>query len=46
MTREALQLNQEMQVDGGTIPGTSDRECFESWARHRDADSLETLVEH
>jgi RNA polymerase sigma factor (sigma-70 family) len=27
------------------IPGTSDRECLESLARHRDADSLRTLVE-
>jgi len=30
---------------GSTVPGTSDRECLESWARHRDADSLQPLVE-
>ena len=34
-----------MQTLGSTVPGTSDRECLESWARHRDADSLQTLVE-
>ncbi len=34
-----------MQAPGSTVPGTSDRECLESWARHRDADSLQTLVE-
>src|SRR5260221_13485891 len=33
-----------MQVAGSTVPRTSDRECLESWARHRDADSLQTLV--
>jgi RNA polymerase sigma factor (sigma-70 family) len=27
------------------VPKTSDRECLEAWARHRDADSLQTLVE-
>src|SRR5216117_1711921 len=34
-----------MQAAGNTVPRTSDRECLESWARHRDADSLQTLVE-
>ena len=34
-----------MQTAGSTVPGTSDRECLEFWARHRDADSLQTLVE-
>src|SRR6476620_11617309 len=34
-----------MQTAGNTVPGPSDRECLESWARHRDADSLQTLVE-
>src|SRR4030095_8372590 len=34
-----------MQAAGNTVPGTSDRECLESWARHRDADSLQTLGE-
>src|ERR1043165_4983525 len=34
-----------MQAPGNTVPGTSDRECLESWARHRDAESLQTLVE-
>ena len=34
-----------MQAAGSTVPGTSDRECLESWVRHRDADSLQTLVE-
>src|SRR6185503_8791061 len=34
-----------MHAPGSTVPGTSDRECLESWARHRDADSLQTLVE-
>src|SRR5436189_6431368 len=33
------------EAPGSTVPGTSDRECLESWARHRDADSLQTLVE-
>ena len=27
-----------------TAPKSSDRECLESWARHRDAASLQTLV--
>ena len=34
-----------MHAPGGTVPGTSDRECLESWARHRDANSLQPLVE-
>src|ERR1051325_4560777 len=34
-----------MQAPGNTVPGTSDRECLESWARLRDAGSLQTLVE-
>jgi len=34
-----------MQTAGSTVPGTSDRECLESWARHRDAAGLQTLVE-
>src|SRR6188474_393574 len=34
-----------LQAAGGTFPRTSDRECLESWARHRDTDSLHTLVE-
>lgn len=34
-----------MQVSSSTVPGTSDRECLESWGRHRDAESLRTLVE-
>src|SRR6185369_16683927 len=34
-----------MQTAGGTIPKTSDRECLESWARHRDVESLQVLVE-
>src|SRR5262245_9207926 len=34
-----------MQAADSTDPGTSDRECLESWARHRDADGLQTLVE-
>jgi RNA polymerase sigma factor (sigma-70 family) len=34
-----------MQAAGNTVPGTTDRECLESWARHRDAGSLQTLVE-
>src|ERR1044071_617075 len=34
-----------MQAPGSTVRGTSDRECLESWARHRDAESLQTLVE-
>jgi RNA polymerase sigma factor (sigma-70 family) len=34
-----------MQAADNPAPGTSDRECLESWARHRDADGLQTLVE-
>src|SRR5580765_5925975 len=34
-----------MHPPGNTFPRTSDRECLESWARHRDARSLQTLVE-
>src|SRR5438132_4731049 len=34
-----------MQAPSSTVPGTSDRECLESWVRHRDGDSLQTLVE-
>ena len=34
-----------MQAADSTVPGRSDRECLESWARHGDADSLRTLVE-
>src|ERR1044071_5449080 len=34
-----------MQAPGSAVPGTSDRECLESWAPHRDAASLQTLVE-
>src|SRR5580765_4153070 len=34
-----------MQAAGNTGPRTSDRECFESWARHRDEENLQTLVE-
>src|SRR3954462_11869669 len=34
-----------LQAPGSTFPRTSDRECLESWARHRDADSLQALVE-
>src|SRR5688572_3647157 len=34
-----------MQAPGSTGPGTSDRECLESWARHGGADSLKALVE-
>src|SRR4030095_6229478 len=37
--------NNAMQVAGSTVPGTSDRECLESWARHRDGDGLQTVVE-
>src|SRR5436190_9861251 len=33
-----------MQAPGSTVPGTSDRECLELWARHRDAAGLPTLV--
>src|SRR5881394_1702403 len=34
-----------MEAADSRIPGTSDRECLESWARHGDAPSLQTLVE-
>src|SRR5882672_8955281 len=34
-----------MHLAAGVITRTSDRECPESWARHRDAESLQTLVE-
>jgi RNA polymerase sigma factor (sigma-70 family) len=34
-----------MQAAGSTVPKTSDRECLESWVRHRDAESLQALVE-
>jgi RNA polymerase sigma factor (sigma-70 family) len=34
-----------MQAAGSTVPETSDRECLESWARHRDAAGLQTLAE-
>ena len=34
-----------MQAAGSTVPGTSDRECLESWACHGDAAGLQTLVE-
>src|SRR6266404_1735958 len=34
-----------MQAAGNTVPGTLDRECLESWARHRDVNGLQTLVE-
>jgi hypothetical protein len=34
-----------MQVSGSIVPGTSDRECLESWARHRHPESLRPLVE-
>ena len=34
-----------MQASASTVSGTSDRECLEAWAHHRDAASLETLVE-
>ena len=34
-----------MQGAGRTFPSTSDRECLESWSRHRDGESLQTLVE-
>jgi len=37
--------NHALPAPGSTAPGTSDRECLESWARHRDADSLQALVE-
>src|SRR5258707_13979945 len=37
--------NHALPAAGSTVPGPSDRECLESWARHRDADSLQTLVE-
>src|SRR5436190_10073183 len=34
-----------MQADDGRIQKASDRECLESWARHRDAVGLQALVE-
>ena len=34
-----------MEAADSRIPGTPDRECLESWARHGDAVSLQTLVE-
>jgi hypothetical protein len=34
-----------LQAVGNTVSRISDRECLESWARHRDADSLQVLVE-
>src|SRR5262245_60637299 len=34
-----------MHAAGSAGSGTSDRECLESWTRHRDAESLRTLVE-
>jgi hypothetical protein len=34
-----------MQAPRSIGPGTSDRECLESWARHRDAQSLQALVD-
>ena len=34
-----------MQPTGSTVQKSSDRECLESWARHRDVASLQTLVE-
>src|SRR6266576_2982559 len=33
-----------LHAPGSTFPRTSDLECLESWVRHRDADSLQTLV--
>src|SRR5687768_4749987 len=39
------QRTHAMQSSGSTNPGTADRESLESWARHHDADSLQTLVE-
>ena len=33
-----------MQTTGSTGPRDSDRECLESWASHRDANSLQMLV--
>ncbi|MCI0538489.1 MAG: hypothetical protein L0Z50_25050, partial [Verrucomicrobiales bacterium] len=38
-------MNPDMQALGSTGSGASDRECLESWARHRDAESLQALVE-
>jgi hypothetical protein len=35
----------DMQAPGSKVPGTSDQDCLESWARQGDADSLQTLVE-
>jgi len=37
--------NHALEAPGSPAPGTSDRECLESWASHRDAASLQTLVE-
>lgn len=37
--------NNSPPAPGATGPGTSDRECLESWARHHDATGLQTLVE-
>ena len=34
-----------MHATVSKVPGTSDWECLESWARHRDAAGLQTLVE-
>src|SRR4030095_4814275 len=34
-----------LQAVGNTVSRISERECLESWARHRDAESLQTLVE-
>lgn len=38
-------MTKPQPATGSTVPGTSDRECLESWARHRDADRLRRLVE-
>src|SRR5437868_15284227 len=38
-------MKKPQPVTGSTVPGTSDRECLELWERHRDAISLQTLVE-
>src|ERR1041384_4306312 len=34
-----------MQAMGSSIPISSDRECLETWARHRDPGSLQMLAE-
>jgi len=34
-----------LQAPGSTVPKRSDRECLESWARHRDPSSLQTVVD-